>query len=205
VRDHETLERFARGAEVPVVNGVSDRAHPDEALADLYFLTTWFESLDGLAITWVGDCTNVARSFVSVCLLAGADVRVTCPAPYRFDTEFTTRLQSRGSGSLRDFEDPVEAVEGTAAVYTDRWVSMGREAEPEGRLDALAAYQLNRDLLSHAPEAIVMHCLHATRGEGITVDVLDGDRSVVCQQAKTRLPMQQVLLDHVYTNTGSSG
>jgi len=199
VGDHETLERFAAAAEVPVVNALSDRAHPCEALADLSFLHSRFESLDGLPVTWVGDCTNVARSFVSVCVLAGIEVRVACPPAYRFDDGTTTRLRSLGPGSLRFFEDPTAAVAGTAVVYTDTWVSVGKEAEREERLAAFAAYQVNGSLLSHAPAAIVMHCLPAHRGEEITANVLESDRSVVWQQAETRLPTQQAILAHLCT------
>jgi len=197
VGDHATLERFADAAAVPVVNGLSDRAHPCEALADLHFLASRFETLDGLRVTWVGDCTNVARSFAAVCVLAGVDVRVACPPAYRLDDAAACRIRSLGPGSLRFFTDPVEAVAGTAVVYTDSWVSMGREAEREERLAAFAPYQVNRALLSHAPEAVVMHCLPATRGEEVTTDVLDGPRSVVREQARTRLPMQQSILRHV--------
>jgi ornithine carbamoyltransferase len=197
VGDHGTLERLARAADVPVVNGLSDRAHPCEALADLAFLADRFETLDGLPVTWVGDCTNVARSFVAVCVLAGMDVRVAAPPEYRFDGATAGRLRSLGPGSLRLHDDPVEAVRGTAVVYTDRWVSMGREDERAARLAALSGYRVDERLLSHAPDAVVMHCLPATRGEEVTADVLDGERSVVWQQAATRLPVQQAILARV--------
>jgi ornithine carbamoyltransferase len=205
VADHATLERFASAATVPVVNGLSDRAHPCEALADLQFLASRFETLDGLRVAWVGDCTNVARSFASVCVLAGVDVRVACPADYRFDDESASDIRSLGPGSVRLLADPVEAVEGAAVVYTDRWVSTGREAEREARLAAFAPYQVNEALLSHAPDAVVMHCLPATRGEEVTAAVLDGPRSVVWEQAATRLPMQQAILGHVCAESGPGG
>ncbi|WP_436348421.1 ornithine carbamoyltransferase [Natronorubrum sp. FCH18a] len=197
--DHETLEQFTSAAEIPVVNALSDRAHPCEALADLYFLQSRFETIEGLPVTWVGDCTNVARSFASVCVLAGIDVRIACPPTYRFDDETIALIRSLGPGSLRFFDDPVSAVEGSAVVYTDVWTSMGQEDEREERLAAFSAYQVNSDLLSSAPDAIVMHCLPANRGKEITTSVLDGDRSVVWQQAKTRLPMQQAILEYVCT------
>ncbi|MFC6764327.1 ornithine carbamoyltransferase [Natrinema soli] len=197
--DHETLEQFSSAAEVPVVNALSDRAHPCEALADLYFLQSRFETLDELSVTWIGDCTNVARSFAAVCVLAGIDVRIACPPEHRFNDETTAQIESLGSGSLRFFNDPISAVEGTAVVYTDVWTSMGQEDEREERLEAFSTYQVNSDLLSSAPEAIVMHCLPANRGEEITTSVLDSDRSVVWQQARTRLPMQQAILEYVCT------
>jgi ornithine carbamoyltransferase len=197
VGDHGTLERLARAADVPVVNALSDRAHPCEALADLAFLADRFETLAGLPVSWVGDCTNVARSFVAVCVQAGMDVRVAAPPGYRFDEATAGRLRSLGPGSLRFHENPVEAVRGTAVVYTDSWVSMGRESEREARLAALSPYQVNERLLSHAPDAVVMHCLPATRGEEVTAEVLDGERSVVWEQAATRLPVQQAILAHV--------
>ena len=106
VADHATLERFASAATVPVVNGLSDRAHPCEALADLQFLASRFETLDGLRVARVGDCTNVARSFASVCVLAGVDVRVACPADCRFDDESASDIRSLGPGSLRLLADP---------------------------------------------------------------------------------------------------
>lgn len=197
VGDHELLKQFAKHADVPVVNGLSDRAHPCEALADLYFLNTHFKTFDDLQVTWVGDCTNVARSFISVCLLSGIDVRVACPSIYWFNDSLLDEFQSIGSGSVRFFENPIEAVDRTAVVYTDSWVSMGQSSEREERLSAFAGYQVNKDLLSYAPDAIVMHCLPATRGEEITSEVLDGDRSVAWEQAETRLPMQQAILNYV--------
>jgi ornithine carbamoyltransferase len=187
---------------VPVVNALSDRAHPCEALADLYFLLDRFERVEDLGVAWVGDCTNVARSFASVCVLAGADVRVACPPGYRFNGGTVAGIRSLGPGSFEFVEDPHEAVEGAAVVYTDAWVSMGDEPGREEHLSVFRPSQVDEYLLSAAPEAVVMHCLPATRGDEVSAAVFDGDRSVVWTQAGTRLPMTQGILEYVCVGGG---
>lgn len=199
VEHHETLEHLAAGATVPVVNALSDRAHPCEALSDLNFLVSRFGDLDGLSATWMGDCTNVAHSFAAVSVLAGIDLTVACPPAYRFSDDTTAQLRALGPGSLTFTADPIAAVENAAVVYTDVWTSMGQEAEREERRAAFADYQVNADLLAHS-NAVVLHCLPANRGEEITAAVLDGEHSRVWQQAQSRLPMQQAILHHILPN-----
>lgn len=200
VERHETLERLAEGASVPVVNALSDRAHPCEALSDLYFLLSRFDDLDGLRAAWIGDCTNVAHSFAAVCVLAGIDLTIACPTTHQFDDSTVAQLQLLGPGSLIFNPDPSAAVEDAAVIYTDVWTSMGQEAEREKRREVFEDYQVNTQLLEHAPSAVVLHCLPANRGEEVTATVLDGKHSVVWQQAQSRLPMQQAILHHTLSD-----
>jgi ornithine carbamoyltransferase len=183
---HEVVEELAQGADVPVLNGLTPLHHPCQALADLMTLRERFEQLDGLAVAYVGDGNNVARSLALVGGTAGVKVRVAAPEGYRIEP---------GLADL-DTGDPYEAVAGADAVYTDVWVSMGDEDEAERRRSDLAPYQLSAELLAAASDrAIALHCLPAHPGEEITEDVLYGDRSAVWDQAENRLHAQKALLE----------
>ena len=188
--DHEDLKELAAHATVPVVNGLTDDAHPCQTLADLLTLreTVGFDS----RVAWVGDGNNVAQSFVLGCALAGIDLTVATPEEYGIDERVLDRAD--GIGTAPDVtNDPAAAVAGADAVYTDVWVSMGEEHSKE-KLAAFEAgdFQVNADLLDDDP--IVLHCLPAHRGEEITEDVLESDRAVVWQQAENRLHAQKGLL-----------
>ncbi|HEX3263611.1 MAG TPA: ornithine carbamoyltransferase, partial [Solirubrobacterales bacterium] len=162
---HESVERLAVGADVPVINGLTPQHHPCQVLADLLTLRERFGDLEGLKLAYVGDGNNVARSLALIGGIAGLEVRVASPEGYSLEPGLTAL----------ETTDAREAVAGADAVYTDVWVSMGDEADADRRRSDLAPYRLDSDLLSHAADgAIVLHCLPAHPGEEITEDVLYG-------------------------------
>ena len=183
---HEVVEELARGAGVPVINGLTPDHHPCQALADLLTLRERFGDLEGLRIAYVGDGNNVARSLAVLGRAAGVEVRVASPDGYRIEP---------GLAAL-DTSDPREAAAGADAIYTDVWVSMGDEDDAQRRRADLGPFQVNAELLAEASErAIVLHCLPAHPGEEVTEEVLYGERSAVWDQAENRLHSQKALLE----------
>lgn len=193
---HTTVETFAQYSACPVINGLSDYYHPCQALADLLTMYEVFGDLDGKTLAFVGDGNNVARSLAICCGKLGVRFILAAPDGYGFDEPFVkTYHQHVPQGELVQNGDPAHAVEKADVIYTDVWTSMGQEAEREQRLRQFAPYQVNAALLKQAPaHARVMHCLPAHRGEEVTGDVIDGDRSVVFQQAGNRMHAQKALL-----------
>ncbi len=191
---HETCVELAREASVPVINGLTDLLHPCQLLADLLTLTEHRGSdLSRLKIAFVGDGFNLAHSWVEAAALAGFELRLACPPGYEPQKSFIDRLKRKRLGLLTS--DPVEAVKDADALYTDTWTSMGHEREAEKRRSDFRGFQVNRELLEHAsPDALVMHCLPAHRGEEITDDVIDGPQSVVLEQAENRLHAQKAVM-----------
>jgi ornithine carbamoyltransferase len=182
---HETVAELAAAADVPVVNALTPRHHPCQAIADLLTLREQFGDLDGLRLAYVGDGNNVARSLAILGELAGVEVVVAAPAGYQLEEGHGVRLT----------EDPRAAAAGADALYTDVWVSMGDEDE-QARRAALAPFRLDADLLAAAKDtAVVMHCLPAHPGDEITAEVLYGERSVVWDEAENRLHAQKALLE----------
>jgi ornithine carbamoyltransferase len=185
--DHATVEELAAHAEVPVVNMLTPRHHPCQALADLLTLREAFGMLDGLRLAYVGDGNNVARSLALIAPLAGVEVAVAAPPGYQLEPE-------AGAALLTD--DPAAAVAGAHAVYTDVWVSMGDEQAAAERRAALTPYRLDDALLDRAaPGAIALHCLPAHPGEEITAAVLYGPRQRIWDQAENRRHAQKALLE----------
>jgi len=195
---HEVVVELAAQASIPVVNGLTLREHPCQALADLFTIRERFGRLDGLVLAFVGDGNNVFHSLSLAGALFGMEVRLAHPPGYAPNQRIvgTAQAFAAASGARLVFaQDPVEVVRGAAIVYTDAWTSMGQEAEAEERRDAFAAYQVNADLLRAAgPDALVMHCLPAHRGEEITDEVMDGPRSLIWEQSENRLHAQKALL-----------
>ncbi|KTG07937.1 ornithine carbamoyltransferase [Haloprofundus marisrubri] len=189
--DHADLEELAEYATVPVVNGLTDDAHPCQTLADLLTIRETFGDFDVQA-TWVGDGNNVAQSFVLGCALAGVDLTVATPEGYGIDDAVLSQAAELG-GTPETTTDPESAVADADVVYTDVWVSMGQESQREEKLAAFDDFQLNDGLLADT-DAKVMHCLPAHRGEEITDGVLESERSLVWQQAENRLHAQNGLL-----------
>jgi ornithine carbamoyltransferase len=185
------VQQMAEAASVPVINALTDDHHPCQALADLLTLRERFGGLEGLQVAYVGDGNNVAHSLMEAAALAGFELRLACPPDYRPDDQIT-----RAAGeAVNVVRDPREAVAGAQAVYTDVWVSMGDEEERARRLNDLAAYRVDRDLMALAAhDAVFLHCLPAHRGEEVAADVIDGPRSAVWQQAANRLPTEQAVL-----------
>lgn len=183
---HEAVAELAAVADVPVVNGLTPLHHPCQALADMLTMRERFGELDGLRLAYVGDGNNVARSLAIVGELAGVEVVVAAPPGYQLEEGHGVKLTG----------DPRAAADGSDALYTDVWVSMGDEAEAERRRADLAPFRLDGDLLSAAKDgAIVLHCLPAHPGEEITADLLYSDASAVWDQAENRLHAQKALLE----------
>ena len=193
---HETVVELAEHCSCSVINGLTDFAHPCQAMADLYTLRELVGSLEGRTVAWVGDANNVARSLALGCGKVGMRMVMATPKRHQFDDETLSFLQRVVPDlDLTITTDPVEAVRDAVAVYTDVWASMGQEAERETRRRDFADYQVNAQLMSHAQQGTVfMHCLPARRGEEVTDDVIDGPQSVVVQQAANRLHAQKGIL-----------
>jgi len=194
IRTYSDMEvlRFAQAATIPVINALTDLHHPCQSLADLLTLRERFGGLTGLKLAYVGDGNNVAHSLMEAAALASIDMAVATPAMFAPDRQIVAHAQAVAracGGSLTLGTDPIQAVDGADAVYTDVWASMGTpESERCGRLAAFHPYQVNAGLMDRAkPTAIFMHCLPDHRGEEVTAEVVDGPRSVVFDQAENRL------------------
>lgn len=198
VFDQATLLEMARHATVPVVNALSGDHHPCQALADLLTMRDHFGQLAGLSVAYVGDTTNVANSLMQACALAGVKITLSAPLRYTGDPEIVRqadRVASTNGTEVRQVESAEEAVSGADVVYTDSWVSMGREDEQAQRVRAFEPFRVTRELMALAqPEAVFMHCLPAHRGEEVTAEVIDGPQSIVFAQAANRLPTEQAVL-----------
>ena len=196
--DHSAVVELAEYAGIPVINGLSDREHPCQALADFQTLAERKGDLRGLTLAYVGDGNNVAHSLMLLAAKVGVHFRLGCPEGYEPDAGlWATALESaRETGAvLTVTHDPAEAVRDADAVYTDVWASMGQEDEAAARALLFVPFQVNAVLMSHAaPDALVMHCLPAHRGEEISAEVLDGPQSVVFDQAENRLHAQKAIL-----------
>jgi len=194
-KSHETIEQLAAVAGVPVINGLSDLAHPCQALADLYTLRQEIGRVRGHTLTFVGDGNNVARSLAVLCGLLGMRFVLAAPRAYHFDAAFRRHLATiLPDAEIEETTDAIAAVTGAAAVYTDVWASMGQEQERSARQKAFLPYQVNEALMAHCPDAVFMHCLPARRGEEVTDGVIDGPKSIVLPQAANRMHLQKGLL-----------
>lgn len=188
--DHEDVERFARVATVPVVNGLTDRSHPCQILADLLTIEEHRGPVAGQTIAWIGDGNNVCHSFMHAAAKFGFHLNVACPAEYHPDL----RDLAKGGEAVSLTSDPREAAEGADVVVTDTWVSMG-DKDYEARLHAFEAYQVDEALMDLAsPDAVFLHCLPAHRGEEVTDAVIDGARSLVWDEAENRIHAQKAVL-----------
>ena len=194
VFEHHTLERIAAVVDVPVVNLLSDAAHPCQALADLLTVREQFGEIEGRRIAFVGDGNNVAASLAYGAALSGAELAIASPEGYQLDAATVDRAQNLG-GNIELVSDPYDAVRGADVVYTDVWTSMGQEGERELRRRAFAGWTIDDDLMKSAnDDAVFMHCLPAHRGEEVAAEVIDGPRSVVWQQAANRMHSARALL-----------
>jgi ornithine carbamoyltransferase len=196
--DHATVEEWARESTMPVINGLTDLSHPCQALSDLLTIKEKKGRLKGLKIAYVGDGNNVANSLIEAAAKMGMAITLGCPSGYQPDQHVVdlARVEAAKTGAVIELgQDPYVAVKEADVVYADVWISMGREREHARRLRVLAPYQVNSRLVAKAkPDAIVMHCLPAHRGEEITAEVLDGPQSVIIDQAENRLHMQKAIL-----------
>jgi len=194
----ESIGALAENASIPVINALSDRYHPCQALSDFFTLEERFGSLRGLKLAYVGDGNNVCHSLLSIGARAGAQVRIATPAGYNPDSAVVSeakRTARETRGKIEVCDSPEEAVAGAQAIYTDVWTSMGQEEELAAREAAFASYQVNGALFAHAaPDAVFMHCLPAHRGSEVSKEVIDSPRSIVFDQAENRLHMQKAIL-----------
>ena len=195
VFDHRVLEEMARVGEVPVVNLLSDIAHPGQAVGDLLTLEEHLGGpVEGRRLVFVGDGNNVAASLALAAALTGLEMIVSSPPGYELDDTVVERARNLG-GVVELVADPFEAVKGADAVYTDVWTSMGQEADQEVRRAAFGGHQVNAELMAAArPDTLVLHCLPAKRGLEITDEVIDGPNSVVWTQAQNRMHSYRSIL-----------
>jgi len=194
----ETIEGMAEHASIPVINALSDKEHPCQGLADYFTLQERFGDVRNLCLAYVGDGNNVAHSLLLTCACLGSKIRVATPPGYGPDAEIVAdaREIAQQTGAVIELlSDPYAAVCGADAIYTDAWASMGQEHEAAERARIFPPYQLNEKLAAEAaPHAVFMHCLPAHRGEEITDAVMDSERSVVFDQAESRLHVQKAIL-----------
>jgi ornithine carbamoyltransferase len=198
--DHESISELAAAAGVPLVNALTEREHPCQALADLLTLRESLGRLDGRQLTYIGDGNNVCHSLLLGGAAVGLHVKVATPRGYEPDASIVQEailLGLQTGARIEVLHDPRAAVEGAEAVYTDVWTSMGSEDEADQRRRDFEGFRVTSELLRAAPDALVMHCLPAHRGEEIDADVIDGPRSVVFDQAENRLYVQQAVLLHL--------
>ena len=193
-----TIDELAHWSSVPVINALSDRFHPFQALADVFTLQEKFPDVRGLKLAYLGDGNNVANSLMLTALRLGINLAIATPAGYEPDPEVVAQaeaLAAVGGAQLLITNDPIAAARDAHAVYTDVWASMGQEHQKEKRLADFAPYQVNRTILGQAaPEALFLHCLPAKRGEEVTDEVIESSQSAVFDQAENRLHVQKALL-----------
>jgi ornithine carbamoyltransferase len=194
----ESLDQLAAHGRIPVINALSDRFHPCQALSDFFTLEERFTTLRGLKVAYVGDGNNVCHSLLTIGARAGVHLRVATPAGFEPDPAVVSeakRVARETRGKIEILQSPEEAVADVQAVYTDVWASMGQEEETAAREIAFAGYQVNEALFSLAtPDAVFLHCLPAHRGSEVTDDVIDSPRSIVFDQAENRLHVQKAIL-----------
>jgi ornithine carbamoyltransferase len=194
----QTIDELAHWSELPVINALSDRYHPCQALADIFTLQEHFGDLAGLKLAFVGDGNNVAHSLMLSALRMGMNFSIATPHGYEPDAEIVAQAEALAAVSgaqLAISNDPCETVSGAQAIYTDVWASMGQEHEQHERLADFAQFQVNQKLfLQASDEAVFLHCLPAKRGQEVTDEVIESDQSVVFDQAENRLHVQKALL-----------
>ena len=194
----ESLDELAANASIPVINALSDKFHPCQALADFFTLQERYGDLHGLQLAYVGDGNNMCHSLMNIGARCGAHVRVATPKGYEPDAAVVAeskRVARETHGKIEVMRSPEDAVSGAQAVYTDVWASMGQEAEAKKREKIFARYQVNETLFARAlPDAVFLHCLPAHRGLEVTNGVIDSPRSIVYDQAENRLHVQKAVL-----------
>ncbi len=197
--EHSLVEELARHASIPVINALTDRYHPCQAIADLQTIEEHAE-IGSAELAYVGDGNNVAASLMLAMAILGGRLRVATPESHAPDPAVRERAAAfaeKTGAQLTYTTDPIEAVAGAHFVYTDTWTSMGQEEEKAERMRIFAPYQVNTPLLEHAPDALFLHCLPAYRGLEVSAEVLDGPKSIVWDQAENRLHAQQAILERL--------
>ena len=199
LRSHDDMVALAKASAKPVINGLTDRSHPCQVLADLMTLEEVAGNLAGQHLVYVGDGNNIATSLIEASALTGLALTVISPSGYQPPAAVIERARSIDSGTHTvTVTDEFTNLNNATAIYTDVWTSMGQEPEQESRRKAFMRYQVNQAVMDRAPDAVFMHCLPAHRGEEVTDEVIDGPRSVVFQQAGNRLYAQMALLAEMF-------
>jgi ornithine carbamoyltransferase len=193
---HERLEALAHHATIPIVNGLSDKFHPVQLLADLMTIRQSFgPALDGVRVAWVGDGNNMAHSWIASAAVAGFELVLACPSGYQPDEQVLADARQRGA-NVRVVDRPDEALNGAAVVTTDVWASMGQEGQATERKQAFSSFAVDDAAMKRAAaDAIFLHCLPAHRGEEVSASVIDGSQSRVWDEAENRLHTQKALLE----------
>jgi ornithine carbamoyltransferase len=193
--EHQTIVELAEYAMVPVINALTDRLHPCQAMADVLTISEHFGRLEGIKIGFIGDGNNVARSLAMACAKLGMKMVIASPSGYELDDESIAGANKVSADSVRQTNNPAEAVAEADVIYTDTWISMGQENEKQKRIAAFGGFQINAELLKSAPAgAKIMHCLPAHRGFEITDEVAESENSIMFDQAENRLHFQRALL-----------
>jgi ornithine carbamoyltransferase len=199
---HALIEQLSRAARIPIINGLTDLLHPCQAMADLLTISEKGDPREA-TLAYIGDGNNMANSLMLLAGRLGLRLRLATPATHAPASRVARQAEelAKESGAvLYRTEDPADAVRGADFVYTDTWTSMGQEDEAAARREIFADYQVNRELLAGAPDAWIMHCMPAHRGEEITDEILDGPRSLVYEQAENRLHAQKAVLERLMTH-----
>jgi len=203
VYEQRVLDEMAANANIPVINALSDKFHPCQALADFFTLEEKVGDLRGFKLAYVGDGNNVCHSLIFLAARLGVHLRIATPPDYAPDRDVlqdSKRVAKETRAKIELFSDPREAITGADAVYTDSWTSMGFEAQQKVRNSVFAPYQVNAALMAQAaPSAFFMHCLPAHRGCEVTSEVLDGPQSVVLDQSENRMYVQKAILHTLFS------
>jgi len=197
----KTVEELARSADIPVINGLTDLCHPCQILADIFTLIERRGTYNGLKAAYIGDGNNVAHSWIHAALRLNFDLTLACPEGNDPDSFILQRAQAEAASHIRLVRDPYEAVRDADVMSTDTWVSMGQEKEYRERIKAFTGFQVDGNLIAASKkDVMVMHCLPAHRGEEITDEVMDGEHSVIFDQAENRLHAQKAVLEILMGN-----
>lgn len=200
LRSHADLLQLAGASEKPVINALTDHSHPCQVLADLMTIEEVCGELSEQRVVFIGDGNNIATSLIEGSALGGFELTLISPRGYQPPPEVLQRARSLYSGAHRvTLTDDLSDLDNATVIYTDVWASMGQEGERAARHEAFAAYQVDERVMQLAPNAVFMHCLPAHRGEEVTDQVIDGERSVVFQQAENRLYAQMALMSELFT------
>ncbi len=192
---HQDLVEFAGYSSVPVINALTDMYHPSQIIADLFSVQEAGFDLSDFKIAWIGDGNNVANSWINAAVVFGFTLDLACPEGYDPPAELLEKAQQKGA-PVRVVRDPAVAAEKADVIYTDVWTSMGQEEEKKKRLADFKGFQVNKELIDSAAKGVkVMHCLPAHRGEEITDEALEGENSIVFEQAENRLHVQKAILE----------
>ena len=196
---HATIEEFAHHSCVPVINGLSDREHPCQMLADIMTIHEHYGKTEGLKVAWIGDGNNVCNSLLLASSMTGMEVRVASPANYSPPGDIIEQTKKNG-GIVHLSQSPMEAAKNADVIVTDTWVSMGSEAEKFKRIEDFKDYRVTKEImLSANPDAVFLHCLPAHRGEEVSDEVIDGPSSLVWDEAENRLHAQKALMQYLFS------